>query len=76
MRSASPPTTSALTLAENSQVFRTLTHRSDITGADRKWVARYSDSDVLQYTTGSKAEGIECNSFATVRSVDARAYTL
>jgi preprotein translocase subunit YajC len=31
---------------------------------------------VLQYTTGSKAEGIERSSFATVRSVDARANTL
>src|SRR5271170_2775891 len=64
------------TLAEDSQVFRTLTHRSDMTGADRKWAARYSDGDVLQYTTGSKAEGIERNSFATVRSVDARTNTL
>ena len=64
------------TLAEDGQAFRTLTHRSDMTGADRKWAARYSDGDVLQYTTGSKAEGIERNSFATVRSVDARANTL
>ncbi len=64
------------TLAEDGQAFRTLTHRSDMTGADRKWAARYSHGDVLQYTTGSKAEGIERNSFATVRSVDARANTL
>jgi conjugative relaxase-like TrwC/TraI family protein len=64
------------TLAENGQVFQTLSHRSDMTGADRKWAARYSDGDVLQYTNGSKAEGIERSSFATVRSVDARANTL
>jgi conjugative relaxase-like TrwC/TraI family protein len=64
------------TLAEDGQVFRTLSHRSDMTGADRKWAARYSDGDVLQYTNGSKAEGIERNSFATVRSVDGRANTL
>jgi conjugative relaxase-like TrwC/TraI family protein len=64
------------TLADDGQVFRTLSHRSDMTGADRKWAARYSDGDLLQYTTGSKAEGIERNSFATVRSVDARANTL
>jgi conjugative relaxase-like TrwC/TraI family protein len=64
------------TLAEDGQVFRTLSHRSDMTGADRKWAARYSDGDVLQYTTGSKAEGIDRNSFATVRSVDGRANTL
>jgi conjugative relaxase-like TrwC/TraI family protein len=64
------------TLADDGQVFRTLSHRSDMTGADRKWAARYSDGDLLQYTTGSKAEGIERNSIATVRSVDARANTL
>jgi conjugative relaxase-like TrwC/TraI family protein len=64
------------TLADDGQVVRTLSHRSDMTGADRKWAARYSDGDLLQYTTGSKAEGIERNSFAAVRSVDARANTL
>ena len=47
-----------------------------MTGADRTWAARYNVGDVLQYTTGSKAEGIERDSFATVQSVDARANTL
>ena len=47
-----------------------------MTGADRTWAARYSDGDVLQYTTGSKTEGIERSSFATVRSIDARSNTL
>jgi len=64
------------TLNEDGQVFRTLSHRSDMTGADRKWAARYSEGDVLQYMTGSKIEGIERNSFATVRTVDSRANTL
>ncbi len=59
-------------LAADGQTFRTLTHRSDMTGADRTWAARYSTGDVLQYTTGSKAEGIERDSFATVRNVDGR----
>ena len=63
-------------LAANGQTFRTLTHRSDMTGADRTWAARYNSGDVLQYTTGSKAEGIERDSFATVRAVNARANTL
>ncbi len=53
-------------LGEDGQMFRTLTHRSDMTGADRTWAARYNAGDVLQYTTGSKAEGIERGSFATV----------
>ncbi|MDE3104856.1 MAG: relaxase domain-containing protein [Acidobacteriota bacterium] len=64
------------TLAEDGHVFQTLSHRSDMTGADRKWAARYSEGDVLQYNTGSKTEGIERNSFATVRSVDASANAL
>ena len=59
-------------LAEDGRRFRTLTHRSDMTGADRTWAARYNTGDVLQYTIGSKAEGIERDSFATVRTVDAR----
>ncbi len=63
-------------LAPDGQTFRTLTHRSDMTGADRTWAARYNAGDVLQYTTGSKAEGIQRDSFATVRAVDARANTL
>ena len=63
-------------LAEDGLTLRTLTHRSDMTGADRTWAARYNAGDVLQYTTGSKAEGIKRDSFATVQSVDARANTV
>ena len=44
-------------LAEDGEVFRTLSHRSDMTGADRKWAARYEPGNVLQYTTGSKSQG-------------------
>ncbi len=64
------------TLSPESREFSTLTHRSDMTGADRMWAARYSPDDVLQYTTGSKALGIERDSYATVRSVDAKTNTL
>jgi conjugative relaxase-like TrwC/TraI family protein len=63
-------------LSPDGRTVRTLTHRSDMTGADRTWAARYNAGDVLQYATGSKAEGIERDSFATVRAVDARANTL
>jgi hypothetical protein len=63
-------------LADDGQALLTLTHRSDMTGADRTWAARYNPGDVLQYNTGSKAEGIERGTFATVQSVDARANTL
>nr|AOS95232.1 ATP-dependent exoDNAse (exonuclease V) alpha subunit - helicase superfamily I [uncultured bacterium] len=64
------------TLAEDGKQLRTLLHRSDMTGADRTWAARYNPGEVLQYTTGSKTEGIDRNSFATVRSVDARSNML
>jgi conjugative relaxase-like TrwC/TraI family protein len=63
-------------LGEDGKQLRTLFHRSDMTGADRTWAARYNAGDVLQYTTGSKAEGIERDSFATVQAVDARANLL
>jgi conjugative relaxase-like TrwC/TraI family protein len=63
-------------LTADAQTFRTLTHRSDMTGADRTWAARYNAGEVLQYTTGSKTEGIERDSFATVRTVGARTNTL
>ena len=64
------------TLALDGREFQTLSHRGDMTGADRTWAARYHAGDVLQYTTGSKSEGIERGSYATVRSVNARDNTL
>jgi conjugative relaxase-like TrwC/TraI family protein len=64
------------TLAEDGQTLRTLSHRSDMTGADRKWAARYNVGDVVQYTTGSKAVGIDRDSLATVHFVDALVNTL
>ncbi len=63
-------------LADDGQTLRTLTHRSDMTGADRTWAARYNPGDVLQYSNGSKAERIERGSFTIVQSVDARANTV
>ena len=63
-------------LGADGYLLRTLTHRSDMTGADRTWAARYSAGDVLEYTTGSKSEGIERGSFATVQSIDTRTNNL
>jgi conjugative relaxase-like TrwC/TraI family protein len=63
-------------LAKDDREYRTLTHRSDMTGADREWAARYRPGDILRYTNGSKLEGIERDSYAMVRSVDPRANTL
>ena len=39
--------------------FRVLAPRSDMTGADRAWAARYDVGDVLRYQRGSKVLGIE-----------------
>jgi len=64
------------TLEADGHELRVLDHRSDMTGADRTWAARYNVGDVLHYHTGSKTEGIERNSFARVREVDARVNTL
>jgi conjugative relaxase-like TrwC/TraI family protein len=63
-------------LQNDGQTFRTLAHRSDMTGADRTWAARYNAGDVLQYNTGSKELGIERGSFVTVKAIDAKANLL
>ena len=45
---------------------RVLTPRSDMTGADRAWAARYQTGDVLHYIRGSKEHEIERGSYAQV----------
>jgi hypothetical protein len=49
---------------------RVLTPRSDMTGADREWAARYQARDVLHYIRGSKELGIERGSYAQVVTTD------
>src|SRR5581483_4833713 len=49
-----------------SKSVQVLTPRSDMTGADRTWAARYEAGDVIHYHRGSKAIGIEKGSYATV----------
>lgn len=58
------------TLSREVQELQTLTTRSDFTGADRSWAARYEVGNVLRYSKGSKAEGIERNSSVTVVAID------
>lgn len=43
-----------------------LASRSDMTGADRTWAARYSVGDVLYYPRGSQDIGIEKQSYTKV----------
>ena len=63
-------------LALDGREFRTLAHRSDLTGAGRTWAALYNPGDVIRYESGSKALGLDRNSEARVIGVDARTNTL
>lgn len=49
-----------------SHAIRVLAPRSDMTGADRTWAARYSVGDVLYYPRGSQDIGIEKQSYTKV----------
>jgi conjugative relaxase-like TrwC/TraI family protein len=55
---------------------RVLASRSDMTGADRAWAARYEVGDVLHYQRGSKTLGIEQHSYARVVSTDTKSNLL
>jgi len=54
------------TVQSEDHTLRVLTPRSDMTGADRTWAARYDMGDVLHYQRGSKDLGIERQSYARV----------
>ena len=54
----------------DSQYLPTLIPRSDLTGADREWAAKYLQGDVLHYTAGSKDLGLKRGSYANVTAVD------
>jgi ATP-dependent exoDNAse (exonuclease V) alpha subunit len=54
------------TIASEDHAIRVLTPRSDMTGADRTWAARYAVNDVLYYPRGSQDIGIEKQSYAKV----------
>jgi len=60
---------------ENHQ-FTTLVQRSEMTGADRAWAARYQPGDIIRYTRGSEAEGITRGSYATVLSTNSKENTV
>ncbi len=58
------------TLGNEDHAMRVLTPRSDMTGADRAWAARYQAGDVLHYVRGSREHGIEGGSYAQVVATD------
>jgi hypothetical protein len=67
------------TMHRESQVSRdehqttVLAPRQDITGADRQCAERYEEGDVVRYSRGSKALGLEAGDYARVERVDAKA---
>ncbi len=59
-----------------NHAMRVLAPRSDMTGADRAWAARYEVGDVLHYQRGSKTLGIEQRSYARVVLIDPKSNLL
>ena len=63
-------------LASEDHTFRVLVQRQDMTGAERSWATHYENGDVVRYTRGSKAVGIEAAAYATVVAIDPAANLL
>ena len=59
-------------VSRDSYLLTTLVPRSELTGTDRAWEARYQVGDVIEYSRGSAVEGIKRGSQATVVAVNAR----
>jgi ATP-dependent exoDNAse (exonuclease V) alpha subunit len=55
---------------------RVLIARSDITGADRQWADRYHAGDVVRYSKGSQAFGLEAGEYARVEDANAKQNTV
>jgi len=56
-------------VASEGHTMRVLAPRSDMTGADRTWAARYAVGDVLYYPRGSQDIGIERQSYTKVVTI-------
>ena len=63
-------------LAPQDHTFRVLVQRQDMTGAERSWASHYEIDDVVRYTRGSKAIGIEAAAYAKVVAIDPAANQL
>jgi conjugative relaxase-like TrwC/TraI family protein len=57
-------------VSKQDHAMKVLVNRSDITGTERAWAARYDIGDVLQYQKGSKEHDIAGKSFTRVVDVD------
>ena len=63
-------------LAPEDHTFRVLVQRQDMTGAERSWASHYEINDVVRYTRGSKAIGIEAGAYASVVAINPAANQL
>jgi conjugative relaxase-like TrwC/TraI family protein len=63
-------------LAPEDYTFRVLVQRQDMTGAERSWASHYEIDDVVRYTRGSKAIGIEAAAYSTVVAINPAANQL
>jgi ATP-dependent exoDNAse (exonuclease V) alpha subunit len=57
-------------VAGENHTLKVLVQQQDLTGADRRWAARYSVNDHLRYSRGSNSIGIERGSYARVVSTN------
>jgi conjugative relaxase-like TrwC/TraI family protein len=63
-------------LAPEDHTLRVLVQRQDMTGAERSWASHYEINDVVRYTRGSKAIGIEAAAYASVVAINPAANQL
>ena len=56
-------------LAKGDHTLCVLVPRQDMTGAERAWASHYEINNVVRYTRGSKAIGIEAGSYASVAAI-------
>jgi conjugative relaxase-like TrwC/TraI family protein len=64
------------TLAPEDHSFRVLVQRQDMTGAERSWASHYEINNVVRYSRGSKATGIEAGTYGAVVGIDSAANML
>jgi ATP-dependent exoDNAse (exonuclease V) alpha subunit len=57
-------------VAREDHSFRVLVQRQDMTGSERSWASHYEIADVVRYTRGSQAIGIEAGAYALVVAIN------
>jgi conjugative relaxase-like TrwC/TraI family protein len=63
-------------LAPDDRTFRVLVQRQDMTGAERTWASHYEINDVVRYSRGSQAIGMDAGSYGAVVGVNSAANLL